>query len=205
MKKFLCGLLAVTALVLTGCLVTSVYPFYHAKDVVFDPGLIGEWATVKEEGESSEFWHFEREGTNAYMLTYKTGDESSVMLTHAFKLNGHLFLDTFTTDISDKPQPPPIPSHFLFRVFQTTPTIRMAPMDYEWLGEFLEKNPKAIRHHVISYGEKENDSRIILTADTAELQKFVIKHLKTEDAWKEAFELKRETAKPSAKESSESK
>ena len=43
-------------------------------------------------------------------------------------------------------------------------------------------------------GDKPEDSRLVLTADTAELQQFILKHLKTEDAWKDGFELKRDAA-----------
>ncbi len=40
--KIMTGL-ALTTL-LAGCVVTSVYPFYTAKDVQFDPALVGSWA-----------------------------------------------------------------------------------------------------------------------------------------------------------------
>jgi hypothetical protein len=46
-----------------------------------------------------------------------------------------------------------------------------------------------IRHLVIKTGDNPEDHRIVLTADTAELQRFVIRHLKTEGAWNEGLEL----------------
>ena len=62
--------------------------------------------------------------------------------------------------------------------------------------ELLAKEPKAIRHCILP-DEKPEDGRIVLTADTAELQRFVIKHLKTEKAWGEVVELQQEA--PAAK------
>ena len=70
----------------------------------------------------------------------------------------------------------------------------MTPMNYEWLGKLLTDNPKALRHYVIRDPENPNSERLVLTADTAELQKFVLKHLNTPDAWKESTTLKRNAA-----------
>ena len=55
----------------------------------------------------------------------------------------------------------------------------------------MAKKPKALRHHIIAMGNKPEDQRLVLTADTPEFQSFMIKNLKTEDAWKDPFELKK--------------
>ena len=70
----------------------------------------------------------------------------------------------------------------------------MAALNYDWLKELLAKEPKAVRHHAIPTGDKSEDHRIVLTAETAELQKFIRTHLKTEGAWKDVFELKQDLA-----------
>jgi hypothetical protein len=62
------------------------------------------------------------------------------------------------------------PGHLLFRVRQIGPQLRMAPCEYDWLKKYLDENPKAIAHHAESDG-------VVLTAGTAELQKFVLAHL----------------------------
>lgn len=189
MKKLTFALVAAGAVLLTGCLVTSVCPFYTEKDLVFEPGLLGDWTNLKE---SDDHWKFEKEGSNAYRLTYGSGTNTAVMQAHLFKLRGQSLLDLFIPEVNDQIQPPPIPSHFLLRVFELKPNVRMAPLSYDWLKETLAENPKALRHHVIKTGDKSNDDRIVLTADTAELQNFVIKHLKTKVAWKDDFQLKRD-------------
>jgi hypothetical protein len=189
MKKLTFALMAAVTAILTGCLVTSVCPFYTEKDLIFEAGLVGDWTNVKE---ADDHWKFERDGSNAYRLTYRSGTSTNVMQAHLFMLHGQSFLDLFTMEANDQIQPPPIPSHFLLRVVQLKPNVRMAPLDYGWLKETLTENPKALRHHVIKMGDKSDDDRIVLTADTVELQAFVIKQLKTKEAWKEDFELKRD-------------
>jgi len=188
MKKLTAGLLAIAMVLLTGCLVTSVYPFYNDKDVRFEPALVGTWTNITQ---ADEHWSFARSGTNMYQLAYSSEGKTAVMESRFFKLQEESFLDLFTTELKDDVEPPPIPSHFLLRVLQTSPTLKMAPLNYDWLVETLAKKPKALRHHIIAMGNKPEDQRLVLTADTPELQSFVIKNLKTEDAWKAPFELKK--------------
>ena len=193
MKKLTFVLLAGAAALFTGCIVTSVYPFYHEKQLLFEQALLGNWSDIKDPADQ---WKFEAEGTNAYRLTCTSGGKTSVMSAHCFKLSGLIFLDLASGEIKDETPAPPIPSHLLLRVIQLTPTFKMVPMKYEWLQELLAKEPKAIRHYILP-DEKPEDGRIVLTADTAELQRFVIKYLKTEKAWGDVVELQQEA--PAAK------
>jgi hypothetical protein len=180
------ALLFGAAALLSGCIITSVAPFYTSKDLLFEPSLLGQWRN-----EPDDLWKFEKAGTNAYRLAYTSSGKTAVMQAHLFKVNGRLFLDLFSNEQKDDIQPPPIPSHFLLRVFEFTPTVRLAPLDYDWLKELLEKEPKALRHQLIQGSDKPDDLRLVLTADTQELQQFVLKHLDTEPAWKGTFDLKR--------------
>src|SRR5438128_2506352 len=116
--------LAGCAVVLAGCLVTSVYPFYTAKDVTFEPALAGSWTNVSE---AQEQWQFAAVNTNSYRVTYMTKDGTNVTQGRLFKLQGKLFLDLFSSEMNEEVQPPPVPSHFLFRMIQIKPTVKMAP------------------------------------------------------------------------------
>jgi hypothetical protein len=191
-KRILAALaLTIAAGLLSGCIVTSVYPYYTEKDVVFDPALAGGWVKV---GEANEHWSFAPEGTNGYQLTYVSGNQTNLMKVHLFKLGGERFLDLFSAESPGDVMPPPIPSHLLFRVTQMTPNLGWAPINHEWLKEAVQKNPATIRHHLIRSGEKPEDVQVVLTADTEELQRFVVRHLATKEAWEGGFELKREGA-----------
>ena len=173
------GTMALTglALALTGCVVTSVYPFYFEKDLTFEPALIGDW---KKANQPDEHWKFERATGDGYRIITESGGKTTVFQGHAFKLYGRTFLDLTTTQWKEDIQPEPVPSHFLARIVQVTPTVKLSAMNYDWLKELLAKDPQALRHIVIQIGEKADDRRIVLTADTTELQQFLLSHLKTE-------------------------
>jgi hypothetical protein len=173
------GTMALTglALVLTGCVVTSVCPFYFEKDLTFETALIGDW---KKANQPDEHWKFERAAGDGYRIITESGGKTTVFQGHAFKLYGRTFLDLTTTQWKEDIQPEPVPSHVLARIVQVTPTVKLSAMNYDWLKELLAKDPKALRHIVIQTGEKADDRRIVLTADTAELQQFLLKHLKSE-------------------------
>jgi hypothetical protein len=185
------GLSALT-LALTGCVVTSVYPFYSEKDLAFEPALVGVW---KKTGQSDEHWKFERASGNGYRITSESGGKTTVLRGHVFKLHGQTFLDLCTTNWKEDIQPEPVPSHILAHIVQLTPTLKMSDLNYDWLKELLARNPKAVRHIVIQTGEKPEDRRIVLTADTAGLQQFVLKHLNTEAAWDTGAELQPDPAR----------
>jgi hypothetical protein len=197
--RFLALIAAAFALCfLGGCVVLSIYPFYTEKDLAFDEALLGKWVKTTE---ADERWVFEKEGSSAYKLILKSGQKTYLTSTHLFKVNGELFLDMFEGEGfateskgDDNIFPPRVPTHTLFKVFQTKPTLRLAIMNYEWLDKLLVSEPKALRHHLVLNGKDKEDRFPVLTADTAELQAFLIKHSKTAEAWQDTFDLKREAA-----------
>ncbi len=180
------------ALLLSGCLVLSVYPYFTAKDLVFEPGLLGSWTKAED---TTEHWKFEKEGANSYQLTVTGSQNTNVMQAHLFKLKGQYFVDLFAPDADTDLAPPPIPSHLLLRALTLSPNVKLSALEHGWMRDLLAKEPTALRHEVPVSKEKPEDRPIVLTADTAELQAFLAKHLDTTNAWSEPFELKRaETA-----------
>jgi hypothetical protein len=174
-------------LVLAGCVVMSVYPYYTEKDLTFDAALVGTW-TDKEAGPNiTERWVFEKAGEKGYTFAMLKDSETNTFSAHLFKLQEHLLLDFMPSDLRDQSIPP----HYLMSVTQTQPTLKMQMMSYEWLAKYLEKNPKAIRHIEEREPGETNKGPYILTADTKDLQKFVLKHLKTEGAFEKIIELER--------------
>jgi hypothetical protein len=181
-------LAAAAALFLGGCLVTSVLPFYTEKDLVFEPALVGDWIN-KDKDASHEVWRLEKSGERAYRFTLIEERQATVMEAHAFKLQGRLFLDIASMDRDVRVIPP----HCLLKVASITPTLKMSHLDNDWLRKLLAKDSTAIPHHMVRSGDKPDDLRVVLTANTPELQKFVLKHLDTAGAWKADVELKRES------------
>jgi hypothetical protein len=178
---------------LTGCVVTSVHPFYTRNDAAFEPSLLGQWTNTQQAGES---WTFRKEQPDSYHLTYVSDGKTNLCSVYLFKLDGQRFLDVASLEGDCELLPPPAPTHLLLRIEQLTPTARLAPLNHDWLKGLLEKEPKALRHAML--GQKPDDRRVVLTAETPELQEFLKKHLKTADAWHDPLELKhQETPTPS--------
>lgn len=169
-----------------GCVVTSVYPFYLEKNVLFEPALLGSW---QKAGQPDEQWAFARGKANDYLISFVSKDSTNVFQGYAFQLHGEKFLDLSAAEWKADIQPEPVPSHLLARIRQTAPSLKLAPLNYDWLKEWVAKNPKAIRHIIIKTGDGPEDRRVILTGDTRELQRFVTKHLDTKGAWDDELEL----------------
>lgn len=172
MKKRTIALIAATALL--GACIPSLNPFYTQKDVVFEPKLVGLWQE-KEKTDEPQLWKFEEDKEKVYNLTVteKEGKQGEFEA-HLFKLNEQYFLDIIATEIgtnvADLTTASLIPGHLLFRILQFEPELKLAGTDYDWLQKYLKEHPKALAHHVES-------DRITLTADTRDLQSFVLKHL----------------------------
>ena len=182
-STFLAG---ATAAVLTGCVVTSVCPYYSEKDLVTEPAMVGSWSNTKNPGET---WKFEKWTNFAYRLTLAEPSKTTVMEAHAFKLNGQLFLDIFSLEQDYHV----IPAHYLLKVEQTAPTLKFSELDDGWLKSFLTNKPTAIAFHILN-ADDPAASRVVLTADTSSVQSFVVRHLDTPGAWRDACELRRESS-----------
>lgn len=173
---------------LTGCVVTSVYPFYTAKDVVFDPALIGTWAEAGSTNAANEHWRFEKMERQSYKFTVQEKEKRTEYDAHLFKLKGQLFLDFCPRERPNDSLPP----HYLLKVTRIEPALELNMLNYDWLKKLIEKDSKAVRHIVVAkkLGES-GEGDVVLTEDTAGLQKFMLKHEKTEGAYGKGFVMKR--------------
>lgn len=172
-----------------GCVVTSIYPFYMPKDVVYNAALVGVWAEAGATNAAIENWVFEKRATNAYKLTVNEKDKHTEYDATLFKLKGKLFLDCFPRGREGDLVPP----HYLLKVPRIEPQFEYALMNYKWLEELLEKDPKAVRHvRVPDESGDDGKARVVLTADTAELQKFVSKYESVEGAFDETKPMRRQ-------------
>jgi hypothetical protein len=185
MKKLIMVIAAAAAAVLSGCIVTSVCPFYTQNDLVFEPGIVGNWINLKSDG---EVWKFDRSSDLAYRFTQIEENKATVMEAHAFKLQGQLLLEIASMERDTHVIPP----RYLLKVRQLAPTLQLSELNHEWLKDLLADKPARLHHCLVQNGDKPENRRVVLTGDTAELQAFVIAHLKDGAAWKDSFDLKRE-------------
>ena len=160
--------------ILAGCIVLSVYPFYTAKDLIFDPGLTGRWL---KNGTTNEFWEFTADGKNFYLLTTTDDRSTNGFYAHLFRLKQHQFLDLLTTNREefDRFQ---MPVHLITKFTRNGTNLSLPFMDYGWLAGLLETNSAALRHIVVPENPDDTNSgnMVYLTAETKELQKFLLKH-----------------------------
>ena len=68
----------------------------------------------------------------------------------------------------------------LLMVRSLSPRLEVVVLDIDWLKEYLEENPHALKHTLYSRGDS---SYLLLTAETSELQKFIGKHFSDPKAW----------------------
>ena len=187
MKRIAC-LMVLLPVFLSGCIPTTVHPVYTDEDLVFAPELLGTWA----EDNSEETYAFSAHDPRSYRLAY-TDDEGRTgeFVAHLLKIDGVLFLDLFPTEqngeMNELYKLHFLRVHTFFVVEQIEPRLRMAPMSMDWLRKFLGQNPGAIRHEML-------DDEVVLTETTEGLQRFLLKHVRTEDAFESPSDMIRRDA-----------
>jgi len=190
MKKRNLIALSAAVILLAAC-IPSVNPFYQDKDVVSDPHLIGEWQDSSDTN-NPEIWAFEQSTNKGYDLTVIQQGKTGKFRAHLFKLKQEQFLDLIPTGCDYASNQAELvaasmfPGHLLMRVGQVEPELRISACNYDWLEKYLQTNSAAIGHHT-------EYERMILTADTAALQKFVLKHLGTNELFPDYGTMVRRT------------
>lgn len=176
---------------LSGCLVSSLHPFFKQKDKFYDPDIVGYWI----DGDSC-IWTIApdkyinmisgretQDGT--YNITYYEDSESiSELQGTLFQLNDINYVD-FIPDPdgdnmnSDMASWHHIPVHTLARVRYNRDSILLYWFFDEMLSDLFKQNRIRIKHETV---ESLDYDRHVLTASTDELQKFIKKYLNASDA-----------------------
>ncbi|MFN7120369.1 MAG: hypothetical protein ACK4TA_26520 [Saprospiraceae bacterium] len=185
--------LILVAITLPGC-IASLHPLYTKDTIAFRNELLGNW----DEYESSGEWKFEKL-TNSnelpgYALTHNSmglfskESKSARYVARLVKLNEYYFLD-ITRWLSDEEQKilgdlsPVLPTHTFAKIEITKNKLTLHFFDNEWLEQLFEQQKIRIKHETLE------DDVIVLTASSAELQKFVLKYVNEEKAYIDALVL----------------
>lgn len=180
---------AMLTLLLGGCIVKSLHPFYKDKDIEFRPELLGTWID-----QDSTVWEFsERTYTesimgkekkdNSYKVILKDPDEEkkSWFIVTLFRLKNSICLD-FEPYIEDNIGDNMaalhfVPTHSVARVdFYSDNNFAFFWYDEDWLNDLFEQNRVKISHEVITQEKNSSVESYVLTASTDELQKFLVKY-----------------------------
>lgn len=187
MKKQFLPFVLMIAVLLQGCIVKSLHPFYLKTDVVYKKELINTW--VDQDGHK---WKINptRENPYAYEMVFTKDGNEAVFLVHLFSLNENLFLDfrPLASDgsVNDLFEMHLLPSHSVAKVGTlSNDVIEIKWFNEEWLHNLFSQNRIKISHEVIveENSGKDEDKTYVLTASTEELRKFLIKFGDDESAF----------------------
>ncbi len=186
MKKYAPWILLIIPIyfAITVCCAPSLHPIYTEDDIIYDPALIGTWL-----GEDDEILAIRQHDAldNAYLMTYTDSDgDIGEFDARLVDIEGYTFLDVYPIpneqSEDDHSQYLLIPTHGNVMVTQIEPDFIFVVMDEEWLADYLEDNPDALKHEYANY-DPSDQGRLIVTASTEDLQAFLIEHIGTEGAY----------------------
>ena len=176
-KKILFYLLAG---LLGGCIpVLSLHPLYTEKNIVFEEKLLGIWV----QQDSNNTWEFKNpdESEKVYELNlYENEVKKGVFSAHLAKLDERLLLDVHPTKFPSEQEDVEkmklpynafffIPGHTFAIIDSIEPQLKIRWTIDDELEKLLEEKPNAVKHELVK-------DRVVLTAETSQLQKFVLKY-----------------------------
>jgi hypothetical protein len=186
-KAIQLSIIAFIAALIGGC-VPSWNALFTEKDLIFDAKLVGTF-----NGDDDETWEFAKDGDKKYKLTYTDKEGKATFGAHLLKIQNRQFLDVQLDEkgyeglkLNALAKLTMVPARIFLRVDEMGNSLKLAAVNPGWLAEHLEKNPKAIAHLKTS-------EMLFFTAETKDLQAFVIKHVEGEALFGGPFTLKRKS------------
>lgn len=187
MKKTIIVLIVLVAISMQGCIVKSIHPFFHEKDVVYKEDLEGDWSD-----QDREKWRIHKNPykPNSYELHYSKNGREVTFIGHLFYIDDVLYLDLMPTQDNSEDMPifdaHLVPTHSIAKVTALSKNnVSIQWFNEEWLGNMFNENRIKISHEIVmdENPQSEKDGFYLLTASTDELQKFVKKYGKDENAF----------------------
>ena len=172
MRALRAMILIACSIIVTGCWTLSLQPLYTTDDITFKPELVGVWGDPQ--GKADGTWSFSTADSNSYRLVIDDQNKPKANFeVHLVELNGQLFMDIFPQEpkeLNESVVSHLVPAHSLWKVTLGNSKLVLAMIDAEWLGEGLDAKTLNIEHIVYQ-------DVAILTAPTADLQKFITTHV----------------------------
>ncbi len=159
-----------------GCLVPSIYPFYDDDTLVIAPGILGVWISA-DGSNDKKTWEFRKNGEKGYsfIFTDESGQRGNFEA-HVLQLEDYRYLDLFpdVKTVKDKFVDVYllhlVPVHTLFRLWFVNGMLHLAPLNLVWIENRVRETNIRIAHVWSA-------DRIVLTAETPELQRLITEHV----------------------------
>lgn len=189
---------AIILLVLSGCIIKSLHPFYTEKDLVYNEEINGVYLdqdslTWKIEPYYSSEFLSNDSADGSYIVSYTDAEgDSGIFRMHLFLLDGKMYMDFFPGKVElnspDLFNFHLIGAHSLARVELQNQTLRLKWYSDAWLNDLLKSKKLKLDHQIIE--ESSEYTSYLITASTAELQKFIIKFGDDPQAFKDVWDNK---------------
>jgi len=173
-------------LLMSSCLVSSLHPFYKTKDKIYEPAMLGSWIdsdsciwVIERNMVSEEFMGPEYPDSTYRLTYYEEEDMIGLFIGTLFELKGVRYMDFYPDPNEDHcasglTSMHHFPTHTLARIRLDLDSIMLYWYGDEWLNDLFEQNRIRIKHETVDMGL--DFKRHLLTAPTADLQKFIIKY-----------------------------
>jgi hypothetical protein len=184
MRKLQGAVLAVMLAGLTGCTsVASRYPLFpeNAKEVVFDPALLGRWQDPEDD---NRIYQVTRLNESSYAIEWKEDGKSVIATVQLLKVRGVLLANAAVIDANDSEHY--FTRHFLAKVRTEPDKIQVAAMSTQWLIDRIVATGKPAHDPA-----EEGSSNLVLTAPSAELRKYLLPYADRPEAFEKETELHR--------------
>jgi len=160
------------AVILGGC-VPSIHPLFTENELIFDANLIGVWSPA----DSNETWEFKLTSGKGYECIYiDTTGKSGRFDAGLGKLGNTMYLDIYPSEPNmienDFYKSHLLSTHSFMKIELSKDILKLCFMNPDETDKLLKSKPNAVKHEKL----ESNDGRIILTAPTKELKKFILKY-----------------------------
>lgn len=184
MEKTRAAFVASLIVAFAGCIPLSLHAVYTHEDVVEAPNLVGAWEPVEEDG---VVWTFESAGGKEYRLTMTEDGEEAEFSAHVARLGDYLFLDLFplgTGQADSLYGMQWLPMHSFWKLELKEHAFAVAPVNYEWLEDRIERGRLWVPHEEI-------EDQFLFTGSTKRMQRFAKKWAKRGGVFDEMMEFER--------------
>lgn len=186
-RTFITAVLLLTLLLLAGC-IPSLNTIYSKDVATYDENLIGVWA---EKPGSKETWRFDKvRFFKRYTLTYSDKEGTGEFDARLVKLGDVLFIDLYPEKYKQSDRPDifnahMMPVHSFMRVILDGQDLEMSTIDRKWLKKQLAAAPNSLKHEFVDG----DDDKLLITASTEDLQKFLKDQANNTEAWAKPIKL----------------